>query len=165
MAATTYQIFYRYINENTGLPIVNDLSIPYEERMDLVTDRHKINNGTAGQKAEAEEVLEDWLIDGNSASDSRNDMLFVYGGTKKIIHKQWNSSSAIWTTPSGVPGSYPYVIKDVYLRVNMTPWLKAGRYASLQSAIERCKQLGEAIGLVNVKLIKIVPFAQHIKIV
>ena len=46
----------------------------------------------------------------------------------------------------------------------MSPWFVHATYSSLESALERAKLLVDMIGLENVKLIKLVPFDQFVKI-
>ena len=76
--------------------------------------------------------------------------------------------SQVQTTP--VPGhyepssTYPYLIKDTYKRIELDPWFINGTYSSLESALEKCRILVNMIGIDNVKLIKIVPFDQFIRI-
>ena len=59
---------------------------------------------------------------------------------------------------------YPYVIKDTYKRIPMTPWFVHATYGSLEAAIDKAKVLVDIIGLDNIKLIKLVPFDQFVKI-
>lgn len=173
MAATKYQVFYRYINKATGNPITNSTETDYEETLEFYTDEHKINTGTDEEKAEEEERQQQIIIDGNSANNSKMDMVFVYGGTKKIYHKKylgqnkWKEQTGI---PDGiaeknVPGGYPYLIKDTYIRVPMSPWQKGPVYGSLQAALAKCESLALAIGIENVKLVKLVPYGQKLTIV
>lgn len=173
MAATKYQIFYRYINKSTGNPITNNMGQEYEETLEFYTDRHKINIGTDEEKMEEEERREKLIVDGNTANNPKMDMMFVYGGTTKVNHKiylgnnRWQEKTGVPNGVNGVnvPGGYPYLIKDVYIRVPMSPWCKGPVYSSLNAALERCKSIALAIGIENVKLIKIVPYDQKIKIV
>ena len=120
-----------------------------------------------------EEKRDTLLVEGNSATNPKMDMVFVYGGTKKINHKEYKGNN-VWVekigVPNGlneanVPGGYPYLVKDTYIRVPMSPWCKGAVYGSLTAALERCKQIAEAIGIENVKLVKIVPVSQKIEIV
>lgn len=174
MAATKYQIFFRYINPTTQVAVTNDLSHEYIETFDIIHTRHKIVNGTADQQLEAEQERDDMVINGNSASCNKFDMLFVYGGAKKYYHKDYISSTDTWVErtkmPTGDNGSdsahgYPYVIKDYYLRIPMSPWIKGSCYGSLEAAILKCKELANSIGLNNIKLIKTVAIGQKIKII
>ena len=59
---------------------------------------------------------------------------------------------------------YPYLIKDTYKRIQLSPWFVNCTTCSLESAITKAKILVDMIGLDNVKLIKIVPFGQFVKI-
>ena len=60
--------------------------------------------------------------------------------------------------------TYPYLIKDTYKRIQLSPWFVNCTTCSLDAALSKAKILVDMIGLDNVKLIKIVPFGQFIKI-
>lgn len=60
--------------------------------------------------------------------------------------------------------TYPYLIKDTYKRIQLSPWFVNCTVGSLESALTKAKKLVDMIGLDNVKVIKIVPFDQMIKI-
>jgi len=60
--------------------------------------------------------------------------------------------------------SYPYLIKDTYKRIQLSPWFVNCTTCSLDAALEKAKILVDMVGLDNVKLIKIVPFGQFVKI-
>lgn len=83
--------------------------------------------------------------------------------------------TAITITPSHiqtmqVPSHYepvqdaPYMVKDIYTRINGDPWFTFCRTGSLIEAVEKAKKLVNAIGLDNVKLFKEVPIDQKVKI-
>lgn len=59
---------------------------------------------------------------------------------------------------------YPYVICDTYERIEQSPWFILSSHASLASALEKAKMIADAVGLENVKMIKVVPTDQFIKI-
>lgn len=162
MAATKYQVMFRYINPTTGVAVTNDMSAPYEETFEIYTDRHKINNGTEQEKLEEEQKRDEMVIYGNNATNPKHNMIFAYNGTQKILHKSWIGDK--WVEQTGVPKGYPYVIKDSYVRIPMSPWCLSSCYGSLEAAIEKCKILVDMLGMENVKLIKVVPFDQFIRI-
>ena len=323
MAATKYQLLYRYINESTNTAITNNMNNDYKKTEEFYTIDHKIEDRDTIVQAEAEDEKEEMISYGNNTDNPKNDMIFAYDGTKKIRHgkyvqgvkgcyvvRDWknidrnlignrgdytkdfvtidgdspetggtvvcrnltinqkyfpsnkiinvvndnsfadkgtstnpyysesrinnlitnatifelntegykehvsepkksysyNNNSYVYTGPiaigqnnminfgdafgslnqEGLYGSvtinssqlktidvpehyedttsYPYVIKDTYKRIQMTPWFIHATYSSLESALEKAKMLIEMIGLNNVKLIKIVPFDQFIKI-
>lgn len=256
MAATHYQIFYRYVSPETNVPITNDLVNDYKETLEIVHQKHKLYNGTTTEQLEAEQEINTMLINETSpATCSKYDMIFAFNGAKKFYHKNWNAKTSSWTSeitslPDGnvtvkeyggdqmvheqkVDGhyqinkytgltlpaadkayigvgdeatpagntlanfeklrrqavitaredageqvdmirertvsmvndcAYPYVIKDTYIRVPMSPWIKGSHCGSLESAIEKCKTLVAAIGMENIKLIKVVDIRQKIKI-
>jgi len=60
--------------------------------------------------------------------------------------------------------SYPYLIKDTYKRIQLSPWFVNCTTCSLDAALTKARILVDMIGLDNVKLIKIVPFGQFVKI-
>lgn len=60
--------------------------------------------------------------------------------------------------------SYPYLIKDTYKRIQLSPWFVNCTTTSLDVAIAKAKILVDMVGLDNVKLIKLVPFGQFVKI-
>ena len=90
MAATKYQVLYRYINESTNTPITNDMSNEYQEVCEFYTDpAHKIFSTDATVKAEAMREQQEMISFGNSSDNPKTNMLFAYNGTKKINHKKW----------------------------------------------------------------------------
>lgn len=333
MAATKYQLLYRYISEATNTAITNSMINDYKKTEEIYTIDHKIESTDPMMQAEAEDEKEEMISYGNSPDNPKNDMVFAYDGTKKVRHTKWvpevkgcyvvrdwqridrnlignrgdyskdfitingespemggtvvcrnlsinakyfprtitvvsdnsladkgtpinpyyseakinsliteatffklntsgygdhtspsrsvriqtgtsygdpvygataytgpiaigqnnmtncsrgyntvwgswsseNLYSSITITPSqietvDVPGhyeettNYPYIIKDTYKRIQMSPWFVHATYGSLEAALERAKTLVDMIGLENVKLIKVVPFDQFVKI-
>lgn len=59
---------------------------------------------------------------------------------------------------------WPYMIVDVYERVWFSPWFSVHVCGSLNSALEKAKVIVSAIGIDNVKIIKLVSIDQFIKI-
>ena len=59
---------------------------------------------------------------------------------------------------------YPYLVIDTYKAIPMSPWFVHATYGSLEAALAKAKVLVEMLGIENIKLIKIVPFDQFIKI-
>lgn len=160
MAATRYQLLYRYINEATNVAITNNMQNEYIKTEDFQTICHPIQSSDVTLQSKAEDALEELISYGNSVDNPKNDMVFAYAGTKKVRHEILNgASSHAHATPE-----YPYVIKDQYVRIQMTPWFVHATYGSLEAALEKAKVLVDMIGLDNVKLIKIVPFDQFVKI-
>ena len=102
MAATKYQILYRYINEATNTPITNSTDNKYELVREFYTDPdHKIffDNDPVAQ-AEATNEQQELISFGNSGDNPKNNMLFAYDGTKKIRHPKW------------VPAETGYIVRD-----------------------------------------------------
>lgn len=50
--------------------------------------------------------------------------------------------------------SAPFFIKDVYKKIDESPWMVYSHEKSLQAAVNKCKALVKRIGIDNVKLIK-----------
>lgn len=61
-------------------------------------------------------------------------------------------------------GKAPYLIKDNYKKIPLSPWILHSVHNSLESGLEKARVLASMIGIDNVKLIKTVPFDQFIKI-
>lgn len=58
----------------------------------------------------------------------------------------------------------PYAICDTYKQIEQSPWFILSTHASLLNAMEKAKKVVKAVGIDNVKLIKIVPTEQFIKL-
>lgn len=58
----------------------------------------------------------------------------------------------------------PYTIQDMYEKVPQEPWFPYSVEHSLEIALEKSKALIEKIGLENVKLVKVVPTDQFLKL-
>jgi hypothetical protein len=61
-------------------------------------------------------------------------------------------------------GKAPYLIKDNYKKIPLSPWILHSVHNSLESGLEKARVLVSMIGIDNVKLIKTVPFDQFVKI-
>ena len=59
---------------------------------------------------------------------------------------------------------YPYVLVDTYEKIEQSPWFVLSSHGSLSSALEKIKAIVKTVGVDNVKLIKIVPTDQFVKI-
>lgn len=90
MAATKYQVLYRYVNEATNTPITNSMDNEYETVREFYTDPdHKIFSTDTTVQAEATDEQQQMISYGNSSENPKTNMLFAYDGTKKIKHKKW----------------------------------------------------------------------------
>lgn len=90
MAATKYQVLYRYINEATNTPITNSMENEYDMVREFYTDPdHKIFSDDPTVQAEATDEQQQLISFGNSSENPKNNMLFAYDGTKKIRHQKW----------------------------------------------------------------------------
>lgn len=90
MAATKYQVMYRYMNSIMNVPITNDQNSTYEPVFEFYTDPdHRIfSTDQDTQNAELEKQQE-MISYANQSSNPKNDMLFVYDGCKKVPHQVW----------------------------------------------------------------------------
>jgi hypothetical protein len=61
-------------------------------------------------------------------------------------------------------GKAPYLIKDNYKKIPLSPWILHSVHNSLESGLEKARTLVSMIGIDNVKLVKTVPFDQFVKI-
>lgn len=90
MAATQYQVLYRYINEATNTAITNSMDNDYEPVREFYVDPgHRIFSSDSMVQAEATDDQQEMISYGNSSENPKNNMLFAYDGTKKIKHKKW----------------------------------------------------------------------------
>ena len=106
MAATHYQIFYRYVSPDTNVPITNDLSNEYKETLEIVHQKHKLYNGTTSEQLEAEQDLNNMIIEQTTpATCSKYDMMFAFNGAKKYYHRNWKNgrwTDEITAIPDGI---------------------------------------------------------------
>ena len=61
-------------------------------------------------------------------------------------------------------GKAPYIIKDQYEKINLSPWMLHSVHNSLESGLTAAKTLVSMIGIDNVKLVKYVPVGQFVDI-
>lgn len=100
MAATKYQVLYRYTNPNSNQFITNDVESDYNSVLEFYHDKHKIETGLDDEKLEASNHKSDLIIQGNNTANDNYNMLFKFTGTKRINKKVW------------LPKSTGYVIRD-----------------------------------------------------
>ena len=100
MAATKYQLLYRYINEATNIPITNESTEEYVPVREFYTMDHAIFSGDAQIKADAEDEQQEMIANANDSSNIKTNMLFAFEGTKKVRHKKW------------IPEAPGYVVRD-----------------------------------------------------
>ena len=89
MAATRYQLLYRYINEATNVAITNNMINDFNKTEEFYTKDHKLESSDITLQGEAEDEKEEMISYGNSTDNPKNDMIFAYDGTKKIRHKKY----------------------------------------------------------------------------
>lgn len=100
MAATKYQVLYRYTNPNSNQFILNDVEKKYDNVFEFYHENHKIVKGTTDEILEANNDKSNLIIEGNNTANGNYNMLFKFTGTKRINKKTW------------VPKSTGYVIRD-----------------------------------------------------
>ena len=100
MAATKYQVLYRYINESTNTRITNSPVNTYEIAQEFITNEHQLESTNLSDRIEGEDKKEEMISFGNSPTNPKTDMLFAYDGTKKIRHEKF------------IPTDTGYVIRE-----------------------------------------------------
>ena len=100
MAATKYQVLYRYINESTNTRITNSPVNTYETVQEFITNEHQLESSNLSDRIEGEDKKEAMISFGNSPTNPKTDMLFAYDGTKKIRHEKF------------IPTDTGYVIRE-----------------------------------------------------
>ena len=100
MAATKYQLLYRYINEATNIAITNESTEEYVPVREFYTMDHAIFSSDAQTKAAAEDEQQEMIANANDPSNIKTNMLFAFEGTKKVRHKKW------------IPDTIGYVVRD-----------------------------------------------------
>ena len=103
MAATQYQVLYRYLNEATNNAITNSANEEYVETLEFYQKDHKLLFRSDKEKSEAEDEKQKMISEGNSPDNIKTDMLFAYAGTKKIKHQIYK------------PEETGYVVRDYTL--------------------------------------------------
>jgi hypothetical protein len=73
---------------------------------------------------------------------------------KTVNIKGTNISQTTLPDNEYVSDSAPFFIKDVYKKIDESPWMIYSHEKSLQAAVNKCKALVKRIGIDNVKLIK-----------
>ena len=89
MAATKYQLLYRYINEATNIAITNESTEEYVPVREFYTMDHAIFSSDAQTKAAAEDEQQEMIANANDPGNVKTNMLFAFEGTKKIRHQKW----------------------------------------------------------------------------
>ena len=100
MAATKYQLLYRYINEATNIAITNESTEEYVPVREFYTMDHAIFSSDAQTKATAEDEQQEMIANANDPSNIKTNMLFAFEGTKKVRHQKWT------------PDETGYVVRD-----------------------------------------------------
>ncbi len=90
MATTKYQVMYRLVNDVLGTAITNKSDTEYEPTFEFYTDPdHKIFSSDAAIQNAEMEKQQNIITESNNAANPKHDMLFVFNGTKKILHQKW----------------------------------------------------------------------------
>lgn len=101
MAATKYQVMYRFMNDTLGTPVTNNANTVYDPTFEFYTDPdHRIFSTNPTEQNEEMNKQQDMITYANSSANEKHDMLFVFNGTKKIPHQVWKEDE---------PG---YIVRD-----------------------------------------------------
>lgn len=117
MAATKYQVLYRYTNPNSNQFITNDVESKYNSVLEFYHDEHKIAVGLDDEILNANNEKSELIINGNNTVNDNYNMLFKFTGTKRINKKVWLSEST------------GYVIRDKKAIKNLTTRAVDGDYS------------------------------------
>lgn len=116
MAATKYQVLYRYVNPKSNQFITNDTNEGYKKVFEFYNDKHKVEIGTPDENLSASNEKTDMIIEGNNTANNNYNMLYKFAGTKRINKKVW------------VPKSIGYVIRDKQAVKSLTTRAVDGDY-------------------------------------
>lgn len=164
MSATKYQVLVRYFNTNTNNAVTNNPNSEYVKELAFYT-------------TDKSEIITEKIIEGNSPTNIKTDMLFAYNGTH-IIYPDKNNKQQLEKISNdftkvnfdatddyySAKFRYPYAIIDQYKRVMFSPWFSVHTCGSLNSALEKAKQMVNSIGINNVKIIKVVAIDEFVKV-
>lgn len=117
MAATKYQVLYRYTNPNSNQFITNDVESKYNSVLEFYHDEHKIAVGLDDEILDANNEKSELIINGNNTANDNYNMLFKFTGTKRINKKVW------------LPESTGYVIRDKKAIKDLTTRAVDGDYS------------------------------------
>ena len=117
MAATKYQVLYRYTNPNSNQFITNDVESKYNSVLEFYHDEHKIAVGLDDEILDANNEKSELIINGNNTANDNYNMLFKFTGTKRINKKVW------------LPESTGYVIRDKKAIKDLTSRAVDGDYS------------------------------------
>lgn len=229
MATTQYQVFCRYLNENSNRPLSNQTSVDWisaedfnelekfyndnqaeydnivtqlmqsvikENQLDVVQlniyntckkyeETVKAKNeqkivteycivepsdalfgDTDGslKKAQAQRDLElyQYVIGEAKADNPKYDMVFMYDG---IAYAESRTGESEYNPSPTNSKQVPYLYYDRMKRVKLDPWFLYSTHASLTAAMAKAKELVGILGKDAVKIGKVVPLDQYIKIV
>lgn len=155
MAATRYEVLYRYYNVDMKMPITNVVNEEWCSCFD-----NKEGNGICKETFEfctkadpvQERKIQDLLIYGNNASNPKFNMFFIYRN-REMKYSNANTNAL------------PYALMDSLERIPVAPWFVHSSHASLNSAMAKMRSLANLIGHENVKIGKVVSLEQYIEIV
>ena len=143
-----YEIFCRCLHPTTGKVVTNATNQKYENL--------KYIKGYAETEAaiQANDVIQE-----NSPSNEKYNMLFMYNGVKTINN---NINKRIYYSTDG--RCTLTINDDDFIQMNADPWILYASRLSLESATRIAKELVKKIGLENVKVTKMVPLKTLIDI-
>lgn len=125
-------------------------------------------NGASAFKTSAQDQTTHYGVNYNTMMDTLNpagteDKDMIYVGSKIVFDKD-TIIRAIIPEHYEDTGKPPYIIKDQYEKIELSPWMLHSIHHSLESGLEMAKKLVGMLGIDNVKLIKNVPIDQFVKI-
>lgn len=156
MAATKYEVLYRYYNVDMKMSITNIVNETWISCFDEVPTKGNYSVETFEFCKQADPIqereIQDLLIYGNNSSNPKFNMFFMYKA-RDFMYSNKNTNE------------FPYVLMDRMERVPLSPWFVHSTHASLKSAMTKARVLANLVGHSNIKIGKVVPLEQYIEIV
>lgn len=120
MSDTKYRLLCKGSNTVLKTLILNEEKESYTKIEELYSNDHKIKSGDVNEKLAAENERMNFIVNGNDASNPKGNMLFSFGGTKRVSHKKWVAAKTGYVIRDwksiedkiSKPGDYsgPYII-------------------------------------------------------
>jgi hypothetical protein len=141
-----YNIFYKYVNPDTKKVTTNDTTDVYDSTTRYI--------GAYNNNATTTNTMTTDIINQESASNTKYDMIFYFDGTQDITDVI--NTGLVATGGIALP-STDKIINEKFSRCLGECWFFAGYRTSLYDAINVAKPLIQSLGLANVKVLKNVP--------
>ncbi|URZ18526.1 hypothetical protein [Clostridium felsineum] len=139
MATVEYIVFYKYVHPTIKKPVTNLTSSVYDTDTRFLKAFDSLTN-IAGNKD---------ILDAESSSNAKYDMLFVYDGIMEI--------NEALKPALPVNNTSPAIYSEKFERCKGEAWFIASYHASLQAALNAAEPLVLALGKENVKVMKNAP--------